>query len=218
MGRGPGPVEDRLDQGDEQRKDVEEQYGEPRRNELHRSDGAIERDRHEKSEYRASPAIPAPQCEGSSRQPGVADECDDKGERADHGNRQPVGTAFVGESHNDQGESETDCGDQREDGSEHVAGVGSPRANRVAVGVPNGHRGMLPRPARGLTAGAAGSRLPDGSEAFAGGSRAAVHPRPATGSEMSAGILRGPCFGQSDSSAVAKRTSSSTAGTRNIWF
>lgn len=39
-----------------------------------------------------------------------------------------------------------------------------------------------------------------------------------TGLHFGARSSSGPCAGQSDSPAEAKRTSASTAGTRNIWF
>ena len=39
-----------------------------------------------------------------------------------------------------------------------------------------------------------------------------------TGLHFGARSSSGPCAGQSGSPAEAKRTSSSTAGTRNIWF
>ena len=160
-----------------------------------------------------------PQCEGSSRQPGVADECDDKGERADHGNRQ---FRWYRPRRRIAQRSGRVRDRLRRPARRRIRACRRSRESRARTGWRSGCRmdiaGCYPaRPAGSPpTLQARGFRTAPRLSPEARARRCILAPRP--GSEMSAGILRGPCFGQSDSSAVAKRTSSSTAGTRNIWF
>ena len=142
---GPGPVQHRLDAGDEGWEGEEEQRGQTDGDELDRADVAVEPHRHQQPEPRTAPAVRASQAERAPCRPAVDEQRGGKHERTCRGDRQSIGAAFVGIARDRYSEPEPDRREQRQRNALRVAGMEYSRSVRKTRGGPGGHRRMLTR-------------------------------------------------------------------------